>query len=118
MGVNIDGWVPNDRYEAIKEGVDDLKAQMIAEAENDVDRKDIEDNWPFQDHEEIDQWLQPDSSPSQRYADGFGKGDEEHRWRSKGGTASKRRVGRTGMAENEKAAILLIGQAAGREDRI
>lgn len=54
LGVGSDGWVPNDDYQAIKEAADDLKGQMMAEAENDADRKDIDDNWPFQDHEEID----------------------------------------------------------------
>ncbi len=54
VGANIDGWVRNDEYPAMKESADGIKAQMIADAESDVDRKDIEDKWPFQDHEEID----------------------------------------------------------------
>jgi serine/threonine protein kinase len=54
LGVQIDGWVPNEAYETIKETAENIKSQMIAEADSDADKKDIEDNWPFQDHEEIE----------------------------------------------------------------
>ncbi|KAF7506025.1 hypothetical protein GJ744_012272 [Endocarpon pusillum] len=54
VGVNPEGWVDNDEYEEAKKKAADIKAQWIAEAESEFERKDIEENFPLQDHEEID----------------------------------------------------------------
>ncbi|KAK2879974.1 hypothetical protein FQN49_000700 [Arthroderma sp. PD_2] len=54
IGVNIDGWVPNEMFEEARERMLRVKAQMIEIAETEEDRQDLLQNWPFQDHEEID----------------------------------------------------------------
>lgn len=51
---NIDGWVSSELYEQAKARAEDVKQQMIDAADTDEERKEIEENWPFQDHVEID----------------------------------------------------------------
>lgn len=54
IGVNIDGWTPNSLYDeaVVKEKL--VKQQMMDAADTEDERKGISENWPFQDHEEID----------------------------------------------------------------
>ena len=54
IGVNIDGWIPNGLYEEAVAKEEHIREQMIDAAETEDERKDIEENWPFQDHEELD----------------------------------------------------------------
>ncbi|KAK2784347.1 hypothetical protein FQN51_004094 [Onygenales sp. PD_10] len=52
FGCNIDGWVPADMYADARQKVDDMKGHMLGIAETQDEREDIDQNWPFQDHEE------------------------------------------------------------------
>ncbi|KAM5458569.1 hypothetical protein MaudCBS49596_000485 [Microsporum audouinii] len=54
FGINIDGWVPNEMYEEASRRMADVKAQMLDIAKTKEDREDLLQNWPFQDHEEVD----------------------------------------------------------------
>ncbi|KAK5999991.1 hypothetical protein QM012_005079 [Aureobasidium pullulans] len=51
---NIDGWVSSELYEQAKARAEDVREQMINATDTDQERKEIEENWPFQDHVEID----------------------------------------------------------------
>lgn len=51
---DIDGWVPPELYEQARARADDVRAQMLEAADSEDERQDVEDNWPFQDHIEID----------------------------------------------------------------
>lgn len=51
---DIDGRVPMDLYDQAKAREDDVREQMLNAADTEADRKEIEENWPFQDHDEID----------------------------------------------------------------
>lgn len=51
---DIEGWVPADLYEQARARAYDVRAQMLEAAESEEERKEVEDNWPFQDHIEID----------------------------------------------------------------
>lgn len=52
--VNIDGWVSSELYDQAKARADDVREQMFEAADTADERKEIEENWPFQDHVEID----------------------------------------------------------------
>jgi hypothetical protein len=52
--INIDGWVSSELYEQAKARAQDVRQQMMDAADTDEERKEIEENWPFQDHIEID----------------------------------------------------------------
>ncbi|WEW55174.1 hypothetical protein PRK78_000603 [Emydomyces testavorans] len=54
FGVSIDGWTPNDTYAEAVEKMENMKAYMLNLAETEEDKQDFLENWPFQDHEEID----------------------------------------------------------------
>ncbi|KAH0003418.1 hypothetical protein KCU78_g13910, partial [Aureobasidium melanogenum] len=54
FNINIDGWVPSDLYDLATSRADDVKEQMMRAADTDEERREIQDNWPFQDHVEID----------------------------------------------------------------
>jgi hypothetical protein len=54
IGVNIEGWVPNDAFEEAKAKAELIKNEMLNEAETEHERKELIEHWPFQDHEEID----------------------------------------------------------------
>lgn len=54
IGVNIDGWLPLDSFDTAKEKSKILKNEMLQSAENEEERRDLLENWPLQDHEEID----------------------------------------------------------------
>jgi len=54
IGVNIESWVPNNLYEAVVAKEKHIKAQMVDAADTEDERKQIRENWPFQDHEELD----------------------------------------------------------------
>jgi hypothetical protein len=51
---NIDGWVSSELYEQAKARAEDVRQQMIDAADTDEERQEIKENWPFQDHVEID----------------------------------------------------------------
>ncbi|KAF2492391.1 phosphotransferase family protein [Lophium mytilinum] len=52
--VNIDGWVPTGLYDEAREKERCIKLQMLEDAETEDERREIRENWPFQDHEELD----------------------------------------------------------------
>jgi Phosphotransferase enzyme family len=54
IGVSVDGWVSNDEYEATKQRADEIKAQFMATAETEAEKREFDQNWPFQDHEEVE----------------------------------------------------------------
>jgi Phosphotransferase enzyme family len=54
LGVNSKGWTENDANNEARETADRIKREWIEEAETELERKDIEENFPFQDHEEIE----------------------------------------------------------------
>ncbi|KAH8685456.1 phosphotransferase family protein [Tricladium varicosporioides] len=54
IGINIDGWVPVDKFDVAQEKARILKGEMLESAETEEERADLMENWPFQDHEEID----------------------------------------------------------------
>jgi hypothetical protein len=46
--------VSSELYEQAKARAQDVRQQMMDAADTDEERKEIEENWPFQDHIEID----------------------------------------------------------------
>jgi hypothetical protein len=54
VGVNPEGYVDNNGYDETKEIAGKIKAQWIAESETEAERKDVEENFPLQEREEID----------------------------------------------------------------
>lgn len=54
IGVNIDGWVPNEMYDEARVKERYIKQQMLEAAETEDEKRELEENWPFQDHEELD----------------------------------------------------------------
>jgi hypothetical protein len=54
VGVNIEGWVPNDTFEEAKAKAEYIESEMLNEAETEYEREELLEHWPFQDHEEID----------------------------------------------------------------
>lgn len=54
IGINIEGWVPNTLYAEAVAKDQEIRRQMLDAAETENDRNDVERNWPFQDHEELD----------------------------------------------------------------
>ena len=52
IGCNIENWVPAEDIDIAIERAKDLKAQVLANAETDGDKDDVDRHWPFQDHEE------------------------------------------------------------------
>ncbi|KAL6705518.1 hypothetical protein ACN47E_006635 [Coniothyrium glycines] len=54
IGVNIDGWVPTHSYEEARAKERYIKQQMLEAAETEDERKELNEHWPFQDHEELD----------------------------------------------------------------
>lgn len=51
---NMDGWVSSDVYDQAKSRVADMREKTLEAADTEEERKVIEENWPFQDHVEID----------------------------------------------------------------
>ena len=54
IGCNIENWVLAEDFDNAMEKARDLKARVLANAETDVEKNEIDQNWPFQDFEEID----------------------------------------------------------------
>jgi hypothetical protein len=54
LGINLEGWVPAGMYDEAKQKADGLKSHLMGIAESEEERKEINNNWPFQDHEELD----------------------------------------------------------------
>ncbi len=54
VGVNPEGWVDNDEYDEAKELANSTKAQWIEESGTEFERKDVEDKFPLQAHDEIE----------------------------------------------------------------
>lgn len=50
--INIEGWVPTHLYEGACERAEYMRLQMMDAAENDEERREIEELWPFQDRKE------------------------------------------------------------------
>ncbi|GAB7348942.1 hypothetical protein MBLNU459_g7628t1 [Dothideomycetes sp. NU459] len=51
---NIDGWVSSDLFEEAKERAQHMRSEMYNTLATDEERKEFEEQWPFQDHDEID----------------------------------------------------------------
>ncbi|KAH7381590.1 hypothetical protein BKA66DRAFT_419176, partial [Pyrenochaeta sp. MPI-SDFR-AT-0127] len=54
IGVNIDGWVPIESYAEAREKEQYIKHQMLEAAETEDEKRELDEHWPFQDHEELD----------------------------------------------------------------
>lgn len=54
IGVDIEGWVTNDEFESAKARAKVMKSEMAQAAESEEERREFEELWPFQDHEETD----------------------------------------------------------------
>jgi phosphopantetheinyl transferase len=54
IGVDIEGWVPNDELESAKARAEAIKSEMGQAADSEKERRVFEELWPFQDHEEMD----------------------------------------------------------------
>lgn len=52
--MSIDGWVPTEGYEQAREKEQYIKQQILDAADTEEERKQIEEEWLFRDHEEID----------------------------------------------------------------
>lgn len=52
LGINIDGWVPLEGYDWAKQLNQALKAQAIEWAETELERGELQNHWPFDDHDE------------------------------------------------------------------
>ncbi|KAH9882972.1 hypothetical protein J1614_000338 [Plenodomus biglobosus] len=53
IGVNIDGWLPMHVYEEAREKERYIKEQMMDAADMEEKRRELQELWPFQDHEEV-----------------------------------------------------------------
>jgi hypothetical protein len=47
IGVNIEGWLPNESFEDAKERAEHMKNKMLGEAEPEEERKELLEHWPF-----------------------------------------------------------------------
>jgi hypothetical protein len=54
IGFNIDGWVPTELYEEAREKEQLIKHQILEAAETEDGKRELDENWPIQDHEELD----------------------------------------------------------------
>ena len=54
IGVSIDGLVMNEEFESAVERAQLVKDQLMEDAVTEDERREIDENWPFQDHDEID----------------------------------------------------------------
>ncbi|KAI9726659.1 MAG: hypothetical protein M1834_008972 [Cirrosporium novae-zelandiae] len=54
IGINIDGLVVKEEFESARERAKLIKNELVECADTEEDRRDFEEYWPFQDHEEID----------------------------------------------------------------
>jgi hypothetical protein len=54
IGIDIEGWVQNENFENAKEKARLIRNEMAESAETEDDRREFDEYWPFQDHEEID----------------------------------------------------------------
>ncbi|KAL9003734.1 MAG: hypothetical protein Q9188_003421 [Gyalolechia gomerana] len=52
LGINIDGWVPLDRYKEAKELNQKLKSEALEVAETELEKHELQNHWPFDDHDE------------------------------------------------------------------
>ncbi|KAL4794314.1 kinase-like domain-containing protein [Aspergillus venezuelensis] len=49
-----DGWVRHESYDKVMALNRELKAEWLAEAQDENDGKQVDEHWPFQNHEEVD----------------------------------------------------------------
>ncbi len=54
IGINIEGWALNEEFESAREKAKLMKSEMAEAAETEEERRELDEHWPFQDHEEID----------------------------------------------------------------
>ena len=52
LGMGVEGWVPNERYELSKALEARMKEQALGFAESDLERRMLERHWPFDDQDE------------------------------------------------------------------
>ncbi len=54
IGMNIDGVVLPDEFEDAQKRASEIKAGLMKHAENEEERRQFDELWPYQDHEEVD----------------------------------------------------------------
>lgn len=54
MSINIEGWVPLELYENAVAAEKEVRTMIRGDCENDEDRKLFDEQWPYQDHDEVD----------------------------------------------------------------
>ena len=54
IGINTEGWVLNEEFESAREKAKLIKSEMAEAALTEEERREFDELWPFQDHEEID----------------------------------------------------------------
>lgn len=54
LGIGPEGWVPTEDYEGTKAFAAEIKRLALEDAESDLLRAQIEEHWPFDDHDEDD----------------------------------------------------------------
>lgn len=54
IGINIDGLVLNDEYKATREMARLIRLELAGKTEIEEQRKEFDELWPFQDHQELD----------------------------------------------------------------
>lgn len=53
FGISTEGWVPAEKYEESKRKIDEMKAYILENSETEEEKRDLDENWQFQDHVEI-----------------------------------------------------------------
>jgi hypothetical protein len=54
IGINIEGWVQNEEFDSAREKAKLMRSEMAEAADTEEEKREVDEHWPFQDHEEID----------------------------------------------------------------
>jgi hypothetical protein len=54
IGINSEGWVSNNKFETARENAKFIKSEMAKSTDTEEERREFDELWPFQDHEEVD----------------------------------------------------------------
>ena len=54
IGINVEGWVQNEEFKSAIEKAKLMKSEMAQAADTEGERRELDEHWPFQDHEETD----------------------------------------------------------------
>ncbi|KAI4182651.1 MAG: hypothetical protein LQ346_006539 [Caloplaca aetnensis] len=55
LGIGTDGWVPSEDYGEAQRMNREFKADALTVAETDIEREELQNHWPWDDHDEDDQ---------------------------------------------------------------